>query len=103
MDYPNRMRLKMLARAEIQEEPIEPALAQRVALPGYDAVVERVILFRVEAFDWNCHQHITPRYTEEELARRLREASGREVSTATARTPAPAKGCDPGNPAGERS
>jgi hypothetical protein len=34
-------------------------------------VIERVILIHVEAFDWNCPQHITPRYTMEELQKVL--------------------------------
>jgi predicted pyridoxine 5'-phosphate oxidase superfamily flavin-nucleotide-binding protein len=29
---------------------------------------ERMIVLDVEAWDWNCPQHITPRYTEEEIA-----------------------------------
>jgi hypothetical protein len=28
-------------------------------------------LIHVEAFDWNCQQHITPRYSEAELAKVL--------------------------------
>jgi predicted pyridoxine 5'-phosphate oxidase superfamily flavin-nucleotide-binding protein len=34
---------------------------------GYDAVVERAVIVSVDAFDWNCPQHITPRFTVEEL------------------------------------
>ena len=37
------------------------------SVPGYKAVVERVFVIHVEAFDWNCPQHITPRYTAEEI------------------------------------
>jgi hypothetical protein len=29
--------------------------------------VERLVLFRIKAFDWNCPQHINPRYTIEEF------------------------------------
>ena len=39
--------------------------------PSYKAAVERVMVIRIEAFDWNCPQHITPRYTEEEIANML--------------------------------
>ena len=42
-------------------------LANRVVLPDYEATVERIIVFKVHAFDWNCPQHITPRFTEEEI------------------------------------
>ena len=37
-------------------------------MPGRQGRVERVVTVRVEGFDWNCPQHITPRYTAAELA-----------------------------------
>jgi len=36
-------------------------------VPGYRAVIERVFVIHVEAYDWNCPQHITPRYTADEI------------------------------------
>ncbi len=66
MDYPNRTRLKLLGRAS-RVALDETALLGALALPDYDARVERGILIRVEAFDWNCPQHITPRFTVEEI------------------------------------
>jgi predicted pyridoxine 5'-phosphate oxidase superfamily flavin-nucleotide-binding protein len=68
MDYKNRQRLKLMARAEIVDADEHPELLAQVEDPDYRARIERVVLFRVEAFDWNCPQHITPRYTEAELA-----------------------------------
>jgi len=68
MDYPNRQRLKIMARAEVVEAGDRPELVGRVEDPDYRARIERVILLHVEAFDWNCPQHITPRYTEREFA-----------------------------------
>jgi predicted pyridoxine 5'-phosphate oxidase superfamily flavin-nucleotide-binding protein len=68
MDYPNQTRLKILGRVEVHEQDAAaPDLiaSLRTAEPG--AVVERAILIHVEGFDWNCPQHITPRYTLEEL------------------------------------
>ena len=65
MDYPNRTRLKLLGRAR-RIELGEPQLEQ-LALPGYEAAVERGFLIRVEAFDWNCPRHITPRFTLAEV------------------------------------
>ena len=65
VDYPNRARLKVLARASVTEDP---QVIARVADPGYSARVERAFVLRVEAFDWNCPQHITLRWTEAELA-----------------------------------
>ena len=70
MDYPNRSRLKMMARTEVFDATERPELASKLALPDHDARIERVVLFHVVAFDWNCPQHITPRFTEEELAAR---------------------------------
>ncbi len=71
MDYPGRRRLKIFAHAEAKELGDDPELAARLATPGYKAKVERAMLFRLEAFDWNCPQHITPRFTEAELAHAL--------------------------------
>lgn len=36
-------------------------------MPGYKAKIERAMILHVEAFDWNCPQHITPRYTMDEI------------------------------------
>lgn len=66
MDYPNRRRLKMLGRVEVIN-PEASALLQQLEVEGYEARVERGFLIHVEAFDWNCPQHITPRYTETEV------------------------------------
>jgi predicted pyridoxine 5'-phosphate oxidase superfamily flavin-nucleotide-binding protein len=66
MDYPNRTRLKLLGHAR-EVAPDEAEILEALALPDYDARVERGILIRVEAFDWNCPQHITPRFTVEEI------------------------------------
>jgi predicted pyridoxine 5'-phosphate oxidase superfamily flavin-nucleotide-binding protein len=63
MDYPNRQRLKIYARAESRDLVGDPALAERLATPGYRGRPERAILLHLEAFDWNCSQHITPRFT----------------------------------------
>ncbi len=68
MDYPNRRRLKVWARARIVHEDEDPGLLARLEVPTYRARVERAVVMTVEAFDWNCPQHITPRFTEEEIA-----------------------------------
>lgn len=67
VDYPGRRRLKLLGHARVIDAAEDPALAASLSQPGYEARVERVMVVRVEAFDWNCPQHITPRYSEEEL------------------------------------
>jgi predicted pyridoxine 5'-phosphate oxidase superfamily flavin-nucleotide-binding protein len=67
MDYPNRRRLKIYARIEATDLSANPALAEKLELPGYKGKPERAFLLHLEAFDWNCPQHITPRFTEAEL------------------------------------
>ncbi|MGH7217445.1 MAG: pyridoxamine 5'-phosphate oxidase family protein [Nitrospiraceae bacterium] len=67
MDYANRSRLKIYARIEVINAKDRPELMEKLSVPGYDAKIERAMLLHVEAFDWNCPQHITPRFTMEEL------------------------------------
>lgn len=66
MDYPNRQRIKIWGRAEYVGG--DDALLRQVADPDYDAKLERAIVFHIEAWDSNCPQHISPRYTVDELA-----------------------------------
>ncbi|MFT5143658.1 MAG: putative pyridoxine 5'-phosphate oxidase superfamily flavin-nucleotide-binding protein [Thalassolituus oleivorans] len=65
LDQARKTRLKIFARAEVRE--MDDALRQQLVDPDYKAVVERAYVFRVEAFDWNCPQHIVPRFSMEEL------------------------------------
>jgi uncharacterized protein len=68
MDYARQNRLKILGRATIHEgDTTASDLLEKLRVPGEKSVAERVVIIHVEAFDWNCSQHITPRYTEEEL------------------------------------
>ena len=70
MDYPNRLRLKLLGRVEL----VGPEDSERLAkleVGSYRARVERGFVIHIEAFDWNCPQHITPRYTESEVEKLL--------------------------------
>lgn len=69
MDYPNRRRLKIWGRAQVVDEGEAPELIAQLEVPRYRAIVERAVIVHVEAFDWNCPQHITPRYTKEEAER----------------------------------
>ena len=67
-DYANRRRLKLLGRLRFESvEDADPELVFAVELPGYKARVERVGIIEVEAFDWNCPQHITQRFTLAEV------------------------------------
>ncbi len=66
MDYPNRTRLKMLGRVRTVGLD-EPELLAQLEDDGYPAQIERGFVIEVEGFDWNCPQHITPRFTEAEI------------------------------------
>lgn len=68
VDYPNRRRLKILGRGRIVMADDDPALLAALMPEGYRAVGERAYLIDVVGFDWNCPQHITPRFTEAEIA-----------------------------------
>jgi len=67
VDYPRQARLKILGHVKIVEGADAKEWIQKLRDPGYDAVVERVFVIHVDAFDWNCQQHITPRFTEEQI------------------------------------
>jgi len=67
VSYPHKARLKMYARAKLLSLEDNPELTQKLLLKNYKARAERIILLEVEAFDWNCPKHITPRYTLEEI------------------------------------
>jgi len=65
MDYPNRTRIKLWGTSEVTET--DGTLIEKLADSDYKANIERAFLINIEAWDRNCPQHITPRYTEEEL------------------------------------
>jgi len=67
VDYPNRRRVKIWGRAKIVERGDDPALVAGLHDPDYRAKPERAVVITVEAFDWNCPQHLPERYTLEEL------------------------------------
>lgn len=68
MDYPHRQRLKLLGRIRFEgASRADPEILKAAQLPSYRGRIERVAVIEVEAFDWNCAQHITPRFTEAEI------------------------------------
>ncbi len=67
MDYPRRTRLKIIGRARAIEPGTDPALEAKVQMVERKTRVERIFLLDVVGFDWNCSQHITPRYSREEM------------------------------------
>ncbi|MCZ6637332.1 MAG: pyridoxamine 5'-phosphate oxidase family protein [Alphaproteobacteria bacterium] len=81
MDYPNRRRVKIWGRARVTEDP---ELMARLTDADYKAVPEQAVVFEMTAWDVNCPQHITPRYTDSEvgeivapLKRRIAELESR--------------------------
>ncbi len=68
IDYPSRQRLKIWAESEVIDAVEDPALLEKLEDSNYKAKIERLIIFNIKAYDWNCSQHITPRYTTEEIA-----------------------------------
>lgn len=71
MDYPNRRRLKIYGRVTPAGLDVDPELSRSLTAEGYRGRPERLLLIALEAFDWNCPQHITPRFTPAELAEAL--------------------------------
>jgi predicted pyridoxine 5'-phosphate oxidase superfamily flavin-nucleotide-binding protein len=69
MDYPNRRRLKLIAHASVSDDPADFAALMSPDPPDR---AERIFLLDVVGFDWNCPQHITPRYAEDEIRDRAR-------------------------------
>ena len=67
VDYPHQERLKVLGHMRAYDAADRPDLARLLGIEHYEARVERFVLVTVEAFDWNCPQHITPRFTVEEI------------------------------------
>jgi len=76
MDYPRRLRLKVLGYAEVFDAREHPGLLSAVAPEGTTRETERIVRIKVVSFDWNCPKYITPRFTMpeiEELVRPLQE------------------------------
>ena len=68
IDHARRRRLKILGHGRLVTATEDAELVARVTMPAYEAEVERAVIITVAAYDWNCPQHITPRYTAEEVA-----------------------------------
>jgi len=71
MDYAHRRRLKLWVRIKVVDAAAAPELVATLRMPGYRARIERAMVMTLEAFDWNCPQHITPRFTEDEIRQML--------------------------------
>jgi predicted pyridoxine 5'-phosphate oxidase superfamily flavin-nucleotide-binding protein len=67
MDYPSRQRLKIWAESEVVSASENPEMLAKLEVPDYEAIIERLIIFKIQGYDWNCPQHITPRFTIKEI------------------------------------
>lgn len=67
MDYPNQTRLKILANVEVIDGKDAAEIIEKLTVANYKAKIERAMILHIEAFDWNCPQHITQRFTIDEI------------------------------------
>jgi uncharacterized protein len=81
LDTARKQRIKLWGRARVVEN--DPALVERLFDKGYKAKPERAILFTVEAWDVNCPQHITARFTEADLEEALKTVQARIATLET--------------------
>jgi ferredoxin-NADP reductase/predicted pyridoxine 5'-phosphate oxidase superfamily flavin-nucleotide-binding protein len=96
MDHANQRRLKVWGRARVVHRAEDPGLLAALEISTYAARVERAIVISVEAFDWNCPQHITRRFTEAEIREslapiiaELEDLRGQVRTPASSRDPEP--------------
>jgi uncharacterized protein len=81
MDYPRRVRLKLLGRVEVLDARQHPELAAELASTAPRGTkIERIFRIQVVGFDWNCPQHITPRFTFAELEEAIAPVRARLAS-----------------------
>ena len=73
MDYPNSRRLKIWGRAKLINKDDDAKLISSLQTKGYRGLPERAVVITIEAFDWNCPQHIPQRLTAEEMRPHLAE------------------------------
>lgn len=67
LSYPHKARLKIYAKTKLLSLDENPQMLEMLQIENYNYRAERLMLFEIQAFDWNCPQHITPRYTAEEI------------------------------------
>ena len=77
MDHARQARLKIFAEVEVVDAKDDPELIERLTVPDYKAKIERGMILHVKAYDWNCPQHITPRFTLEEIGSATEHLRGR--------------------------
>lgn len=71
VSYPQKARLKLYAKAKIVDLKDDEELYNLLKPQDYKFHPERMMVFEIQAYDWNCPQHITPRYSTEEVEQAL--------------------------------
>jgi predicted pyridoxine 5'-phosphate oxidase superfamily flavin-nucleotide-binding protein len=69
MDYAHRRRVKIWGEARVVDD--DPALLQSLMPRGYRARPEQVVIFKIQAWDTNCPQHIPQRFDAADVAAAL--------------------------------
>ncbi len=77
MDYANQRRIKIWGWGEVIDD--DPELLEQLADPNYPGKPERAFVFHVEAWDVNCPQHITQRFTSDEISPLVEQLRSRIV------------------------
>ncbi|KQR70012.1 pyridoxamine 5'-phosphate oxidase family protein [Rhizobium sp. Leaf341] len=77
MDYAHRRRIKLWGRARVVTD--DPGLLERLMPENYRARPEQAILFKVEAWDVNCPQHIPQKLDAADVAAAM-ERLGERIS-----------------------
>jgi predicted pyridoxine 5'-phosphate oxidase superfamily flavin-nucleotide-binding protein len=72
VSYPHQARLKIYANAKIVDLKEDQALYNLLKPENYKFRPERMMVFEIQAYDWNCPQHIAPRFTTEEIDQALK-------------------------------
>ena len=75
MDYANSQRVKLWGTAKVVEN--DPELLDQLRDPEYPGKVERAIVFTIEAWDMNCHQHIHKRFPQRKIAPLIEQLQNR--------------------------
>jgi uncharacterized protein len=69
MDYAHKRRVKIWGEARVVDD--DPAMTRALMPQGYKARPEQVILFKIEAWDTNCPQHIPQKFDAADVAQAL--------------------------------
>jgi len=67
VDYPRQARLKIIGHVEFFEGADAKEWIEKLRDSGKATPIERVFIIHVDAFDWNCQQPITQRFTGEQI------------------------------------